>query len=383
MEKKTHFASPERSSSLDINLKNNLLASEASFLDILGAVSGITAILDKNRQIVYANDDLLDALGIDSIEPILGKRPGETVGCIHSGENEYGCGTSEACSVCGSVNTILDSQTSGQKSSRETRITSLIDGKLISWDLNVISTPIKIRDRVFYVFTVQDISNEKRMENLERIFFHDLLNSAGNLNGLLTILKDKTDPEEAREIINLSEETSRDLLEEILNHRQIRAAEDGDLAVNIERINTNDLLKSAVGKISNHEVGRDKSILIVDHSSGADIETDKILLQRVLINMLKNALEATEKDGTVYVGVENFDDKVRFYVKNDSEMPKDVRLQIFQRSFSTKGKGRGMGTYSIKLLSENYLKGKVGFTSSESEGTVFFVDLHRRKKANN
>lgn len=38
-------------------------------------------------------------------------------------------------------------------------------------------------------------------------------------------------------------------------------------------------------------------------------------------------------------------------------MPRTSQLQIFQRSFSTKGKGRGLGTYSIKLLTERYLKG--------------------------
>jgi CheY-like chemotaxis protein len=49
----------------------------------------------------------------------------------------------------------------------------------------------------------------------------------------------------------------------------------------------------------------------------------------------------------------------------------DVQLQIFQRSFSTKGSGRGLGTYSIKLLAERYSKGRVSFATSPEEGTVF------------
>ena len=52
--------------------------------------------------------------------------------------------------------------------------------------------------------------------------------------------------------------------------------------------------------------------------------------------------------------------------------PVDAQLQIFQRSFSTKGSGRGVGTYSIKLLGEQYLRGRVGFTSSETDGTAFY-----------
>ena len=38
-------------------------------------------------------------------------------------------------------------------------------------------------------------------------------------------------------------------------------------------------------------------------------------------------------------------------------MPDEVKAQIFERSFSTKGRGRGIGTYSIKLLTERYLEG--------------------------
>jgi sensor histidine kinase regulating citrate/malate metabolism len=52
-------------------------------------------------------------------------------------------------------------------------------------------------------------------------------------------------------------------------------------------------------------------------------------------------------------------------------MPPEVQLQIFQRSFSTKGKGRGVGTYSMKLLTERYLGGKLAFTSAAGEGTTF------------
>ncbi len=58
-------------------------------------------------------------------------------------------------------------------------------------------------------------------------------------------------------------------------------------------------------------------------------------------------------------------------------IPYDVQLQLFQRSFSTKGIGRGIGTYSIKLLTENYLKGSVNFISNENEGTLFTIELNR------
>jgi sensor histidine kinase regulating citrate/malate metabolism len=66
-------------------------------------------------------------------------------------------------------------------------------------------------------------------------------------------------------------------------------------------------------------------------------------------------------------------DSVVFSVHNPAVMPRDVQLQMFQRSFSTKGSGRGLGTYSIKLLTERYLRGSVRFESRRDYGTTFYV----------
>lgn len=378
MEEKTFFAPAIRSTKEEILKEYERVGSQKFFTEIFGAMTGIGAVIDKNRQIVYANNDFLSLLGIKTLDPILGKRPGEVVSCIHSAEEPEGCGTSRSCEYCGAVNAILESQKSGMRSMKETRITSVIDGKLKSWDLNITSTPVTISDEVFYVLMLQDISDEKRRFALERIFFHDLLNSAGGLNGLLTILKEGTDPEDAHELINLSEAASRDIIEEIMLHRQLRAAENGNLQVKIEVVKSPEFLESVTGKISSHEVANGKHVIIDDKSEVLDFETDRILFQRVFINLLKNALEATNREGSVKAGVEDKGDKIRFWVKNDLVIPMDIQMQLFQRSFSTKGQSRGIGTYSIKLLTENYLHGKVSFVSNETEGTVFSVDLNKK-----
>jgi signal transduction histidine kinase len=316
-------------------------------------------------------------LGLDSVESVLGKRPGEVVSCIHANDEEGGCGTSSSCVYCGTVNAILESQKTGLKSTKETRITTSVDGKMRGLDLSISSAPISLAGQKLYAMIIQDISDEKRRTALERIFFHDLLNSAGGLNGLLTILKDGTSPEESIELINLSEEASREMLEEILLHRQIRAAENGDLQLKIEPVNSMEIIESAVGKIRSHEVGKDKNVIIKENCADFYFETDRMLFQRVVINLLKNALEATPQGGTVYAGVESQSTGLRFWVKNDKLIPTDIQMQLFQRSFSTKGQGRGIGTYSIKLLTENYLHGKVNFVSNETERTVFSVNLNK------
>ncbi|MCP4457600.1 MAG: sensor histidine kinase, partial [Cytophagales bacterium] len=60
---------------------------------------------------------------------------------------------------------------------------------------------------------------------------------------------------------------------------------------------------------------------------------------------------------------------------NDKYIKPEVQNQLFKRSFSTKGAGRGFGTYSMKLLGEKYLNGKVWFESTIKDGTTFYIEI--------
>ena len=64
-----------------------------------------------------------------------------------------------------------------------------------------------------------------------------------------------------------------------------------------------------------------------------------------------------------------------FWVRNRAVMPEATRRRVFHRSFSTKGPGRGVGTYGMRLLGEGYLGGSIGFRTREGEGTVFELRL--------
>jgi nitrogen-specific signal transduction histidine kinase len=383
MEERSHYAPAERSTLGTLSIESELINSQKLFLEVFKSLTGIGAVVDKNRQIVFANDEFLSWLGINSLESVFGKRPGEVISCLNSGEDFTGCGTSRQCAYCGAVNAIIESQQTGIKSMKETHITGLVDGKLRSWDLNVISVPMSFSNELFYILILQDISAEKRRAALERIFFHDLLNSIGGLNGLLNILKEETNFEETRKLINLSEESSRNIIEEILLQRQISEAERGELKIKVELTGSLELLNLAIAKIMFHEAVKGRNIIIADNPVDIDFETDKILLQRVIINVLKNALESTPENGTVTTGIMADRDKIIFWVKNDQVIPENVQMQLFLRSFSTKGDGRGIGTYSIRLLAENYLAGKVSFVSNEEEKTVFSIELNKRFPQNN
>ena len=133
------------------------------------------------------------------------------------------------------------------------------------------------------------------------------------------------------------------------------------------------ILNVVYGIYNNHDVAIGKKLIISKESENIEFTTDVTLLIRVIGNLVKNALGASDKNQAVTVGCHKEKDEIIYWIHNSTFMPEKVKLQIFKRSFSTKGKGRGLGTYSIKLLTEQYLQGKVYFGTSEEEGTTFYI----------
>lgn len=365
----TEFAPAERASSEHIRAHRKLFEKYPILMQVLDAVPNMVMILNPERQIVYVNQSLFDRLNIsiEERELIFGSRPGEVWKCAHAFESVGGCGTTSFCETCGAANAIVSSLNK-QADVQECRIVQDHTGNAL--DFRVWAKPLVLDGELFSIFTVSDISHEKRREVLERIFFHDLLNTAGGLKGSAELFREANEVElsEFQDIIlRLSDE----LIEEIQAQRQLVAAEAEQLAAIPSRFLAEDILHEVVRVCRSHEVAQDKHIKIADSIFTGALITDRTLLRRVLGNMTKNALEAILPGESVLLGCDACEDGVLFWVHNPGVMPNAVQKQIFQRSFTTKGSGRGLGTYSIKMLTENYLKGRVSFVSSAESGTVF------------
>jgi len=367
----TRFAPAERSTPENLERQVEAIGSMPLLSTLLDAIPNVLTVLNKQRQIVYANHRLFEQLGIPDWERIRGKRPGEVLECIHSDESPGGCGTTEFCRECGAVNAVLESQ-QGLQSVKECRI---LTKSGVALDLQVWATQYKHEGESFTIFSVFDISSEKRRQVLERTFFHDVLNTAGLISGLSDLLGEEEAPEEITHLSNMVFRSSERLIEEIQSQRQLLAAERGDLDVSNSEVSSRALLHEIAELYSGHDAAKDRTIIVDDTSQDIALVTDPVLLRRVIGNMVKNALEATPADGTVTLFCSEESDGTRFSVHNPTLIPRNVQLQIFQRSFSTKGTGRGIGTYSMKLFAEQYLGGNVSFKTSKEKGTTFSVKL--------
>jgi signal transduction histidine kinase len=345
---------------------------------LLSAVDATLLVLNEQRQIVAFNSQIAS---LTQPSQVLGARAGEALGCVNA-RVAGGCGSAPACQTCGALGAVLACQQRGRFVEAEFLVRVEPSG---GFEFNARATPVIVDDSRFVVLSLRDISNEKRREALEQIFFHDVLNTITGLRGWTELLRcsPRPNPGTAERI----ELLSRHLEREIRDHRSLIQAENGTLAPKLEQLRVADVLADVEVVFGTHSVARNRRL--EQHvADELEVKSDPSLLLRVLVNMVRNALEATEPGGTVRVhcervararsGVETNPQEVAalFSVRNEGVIPPEVQDQIFKRSFSTKSQhGRGLGTYSMKLLGERYLGGKVSFVSNADSGTVFSLEL--------
>jgi signal transduction histidine kinase len=356
------FAPAERASRAEVEASVAALAVHPLLRALLDAADVSVVVLNRQRQILVGNSVLLAGLGIQGIELIEGLRPGEALGCIHASQYPDGCGTSPECAACGAVLAILESQRTGEAVERECL-------------LRVRASQTRIGGETFTVVGLRDVSAEKRRDALERVFLHDISNTLSPLltwAELLATQRARDPGDAAKRIAALA----RRLQREIEDQRVLLQAENGTLEITRAAVQAEAAFETAMTILEGLPEAKGRLLEIVRCVSPRPIVTDESLLVRVLVNMMKNALEATPEGGAVRVWADDVPQGCELRVWNVGAIAPRIALQVFNRSFSTKaGRGRGLGTFSMKLFGERYLGGTVGFTSTEAEGTTFFIRL--------
>ncbi len=371
MDKSNFSALVGRSAPEELQKHIGYFNSGSVYQELFDRIPELILILNKYRESVFINKKTKELLQVDNPLDIYGKRPGEIFGCLHAEDVDSGCGDALACKYCGAVISIKAAQ-GGDNNENECLI--LTKNNLDAYEMRVSSSALELNDESFVVFTLADISDTKRKQLLERIFFHDLMNTATGISTLSHLLNIKL-PDEYSKYKQLAGDYSNKLIDEIKSQRQIIAAENGNLSLEIGDTVSCEIISNTANMAMLYNL-QDEQLEIDREMEKISFKTDRAILARVLTNLIKNAYEAEYKGGKITVSCSKKDENtICFSVNNPSVMPESIREQVFKRSFSTKGAGRGLGTYSIKLLTEKYLKGKVYFESKEPIGTTFYVEL--------
>jgi two-component system sensor histidine kinase HydH len=102
---------------------------------------------------------------------------------------------------------------------------------------------------------------------------------------------------------------------------------------------------------------------------------DASLLQRMVLNLVINAADATDNRGRIRINVQEQKPRIIIEVHDDGTgIPKELRTRILEPFFSTKKDGSGLGLLSVKLCTDVH-QGQVEVGDSELGGACFRITL--------
>jgi len=370
----TYFAPAEKVSPQLLQAEIDLINNHPIIDTLLNSVGGLLAVLNEQRQVLALNDSFLAMLGLEDQKEALSLRPGEAVHCIHASEPPHGCGTTKACASCGAAIAMVTCLTENVATERICSLTAKNGEKTVDLSLSVRAQPITIDFKRYILLFLQDITKEQFLLSMERTFFHDTNNIISGLLGKCQLFAHQHgNSPDIEQIINLVIRVSQ----EIAIQRTLSDFGESGLKPIRQNIKSADILAELSSIFANHPAAQDRVITSVNNAHDLTVTTDMPLLLRVLCNMVTNALEATEEGGEIKVMVdERPNGTMAIQVWNRTIIQEAIKPRIFQRHFSTKsGQGRGLGTYSMKVFGEQYLGGKINFSSTTEDGTIFCLTL--------
>jgi signal transduction histidine kinase len=105
------------------------------------------------------------------------------------------------------------------------------------------------------------------------------------------------------------------------------------------------------------------------------INTDYVLLKRILMNLIINAIQAMPEGGKLFINAHKEMQNILIFVQDTGVgIPEDAKPNIFKPMFTTKSKGQGFGLVVVKRLTE-ILGGSVSFESDFGRGAKFIISL--------
>lgn len=260
--------------------------------------------------------------------------------------------------------------------------------------LLILVNTVKIGGAPIKIITFQDIEPEieqKEMESwqtISRIMAHEIMNSLTPLSSLTETGIMLLDHEgKAKDVSGISQKTidnlhtalktisgrNRALSEFIGSYRQLSRL---PLPEKKEVI-VSEFLKEIEELYAFSCKEKKISCSFYHGPDNLRIMADEAQIKQVLINLVKNAIEAMEHTSEPVLGisVKRILHQVSIEVSNNGDLiPPEVMEKIFVPFFSTKPEGSGIGLSLSRQIIRNH-KGQISVESEKGKGTTFRVQL--------
>jgi signal transduction histidine kinase len=225
----------------------------------------------------------------------------------------------------------------------------------------------------------------KQVDNLKQNFIslmsHDLKTPVAKIAGIADILKIKYNntPDQTELIDNIMNSTKElnNFINSILDLTKI---ESQNLTIKRESRDINKIVEGIIEKLE-FEADAKKIAIESDLSPLYPIQVDTVLMNRVISNLIENAIKYAGKEKTVWV--KTWDDPEWVYLEikdNGVGIGAEDLAHIFDKFYRVKNdsthaiKGSGLGLYLVKYFIELH-NGVISATSELGQGTTFTIKL--------
>jgi signal transduction histidine kinase len=162
-----------------------------------------------------------------------------------------------------------------------------------------------------------------------------------------------------------------------ITHQLLGFVRKGDSS--ISDVNLKQLAEESIQLVQKEAKHKEIEFVVEAKDSAQTIRSDPYQLRQIFINLLTNAVHATEPKGKVGIMIEPLGGNVRLKIRDSGEGIKEGNLErIFEPFFSTKsaGVGTGLGLFVTRGIIEK-LGGTIDVESEPGKGTCFSIQLPR------
>jgi len=241
------------------------------------------------------------------------------------------------------------------------------------------------RERTMRILAEEATSAARLKMNFMSVVSHELRTPLTSLLGGLSLLKARVDTTlkdpAALKLLDVADRNGNRLLTLVNDILDAQALSEGKVSVKRETVDLNDVVTTAVENCQVYAEKLGVSYAVHIPQDPMITLTDGARVTQILNNLISNAAKFTSAGDVVEVRLTRISDRARIEVTDHGiGIPADLQPDIFtpfhQINPGTTGanKSSGLGLSITKQLID-LLGGKVGFTSVEGDGSVFWIEL--------